>query len=176
MPVYPGAQAHSSLPHDQNNGGNLSCQGQPCHAFAHESRIELCQRARLDRSHHRRPLEQVLQIVIAVLVQPTNLYMLLLPSQLAFRNLMVGAGTGHHTKTAIGPKLPLGTEPVRSLQNAQQLSGSNRTNRWNLTQLSASRSLRTSWRNLLSASSCWYYNSARRRTPGSSIFASHSAR
>ena len=99
-----------------------------------DARIELCQRARLDRSHHRRPLEQVLQIVIAVLVQPTNLYMLLLPSQLAFRNLMVGAGTGHHTKTAIGPKLPLGTELVRSLQNAQQLSGSNRTNRWNLTQ------------------------------------------
>ena len=114
-----GVEAHSSLPHDQNNSGNFPRQGQPCHlwphAFGHECRIELCQRAALDRSHYRRLLEQVLQIVIAVLIQPANLCMLLLPSQLVFRYLTVGAGTGHHTQTAIGPQLPLGTKPVRGL-------------------------------------------------------------
>jgi len=57
-----------------------------------------------------------------------------LPSQLAFRHLMVGAGTGHQTETAIGPQLPLGSKPVWGLQNTQQFSGSNRTDRWNLTQ------------------------------------------
>src|SRR5215475_7226877 len=107
-----GVEAHSSLPHDQNNSGNLSCQGQPSHlwphAFGHESLIELRQRTGLDRGHHRRALEQILQIVIVVFVQPANLYMLLLPSQLALRHLMVGAGTGHYTQTAIGPQLPLG--------------------------------------------------------------------
>src|SRR5262249_11390149 len=77
---------------------------------------------------------QVLQIVIAVLVQPADLCMLLLPSQLAFLSLMVSAGTGYYSEPAIGPQLPLGTKPVRSLQNAQQLSRPNRSHRWNRTQ------------------------------------------
>src|SRR5258707_643257 len=46
--------------------------------------------------------------------------MLLLPSELAVRNLVIGAGTGHHTKPTIGPQLALGTKPVRGLQNTQQ--------------------------------------------------------
>src|SRR6267143_3835246 len=60
--------------------------------------------------------------------------MLLLPSELAVRNLVMGAGPGHHTKPTIGPQLALGTKPVRGLQNTQQFGRPNRANRRNRTQ------------------------------------------
>src|SRR5262245_20975941 len=58
----------------------------------------------------------------------------LLPSQLPVSNLVIGTGTGHHAETAIGPQLPLGTKPMRGLQDAQQFRRPNRSHRRNLTQ------------------------------------------
>jgi len=93
-----GVEAHSSLPYDQYDGGNLPGQGQSCHlrphAFGQQCRIELCERTRLDRSHDRRTLEEVLQIVIAVLVQPASLLPLLLASELALLHLVIGTAAG----------------------------------------------------------------------------------
>ena len=75
-----GVEAHSSLPYDQYDRGNLSGQSQARHLWPHtlgnQSRVELLEGARLARSHGGRTLKQVLQIVIAILVQPANLDML----------------------------------------------------------------------------------------------------
>src|SRR6202795_2070860 len=67
-----GVEAHSSLPHDQHNGGNLPGQGQPRHFRPHapgqQFRVELREGARLGRGDDRRTLEHILQIVIVISV------------------------------------------------------------------------------------------------------------
>ena len=72
-----GVEAHSSLPHDQNDRGNLPGQGQPRHfrphALSQQFRIELREGTRLGRGDDRRSLEKIFQIVIVISVQPANL-------------------------------------------------------------------------------------------------------
>ena len=72
-----GVEAHSSLPHDQYDRGNFPGQGQPRHlrphALGQQFRVKLLERTRLARGDHRRTFEQILQIVIAIHVQPANL-------------------------------------------------------------------------------------------------------
>src|SRR5215472_3693410 len=69
-------EAHSSLPYDQYDRGNLSGQGQSSHfwphAFGHQSRKELLEGARLARSYGCRTLKQILKIVIVVVVESAN--------------------------------------------------------------------------------------------------------
>ena len=71
-----GVEAHSSLPYDQYDRGNLSGQSQARHLWPHtlgnQSRVELLEGARLAGSHGGRTLKQVLQIVIAVSVKAPN--------------------------------------------------------------------------------------------------------
>ena len=56
-----GVEAHSSLPHDQNDGGNLPGQSQPRHfrphALGHQFRVELREGTGLGRGDDRRSLE-----------------------------------------------------------------------------------------------------------------------
>ena len=56
-----GVEAHSSLPHDQHDGGDLPDQGQARHLRPHplgqQGRIELLQRTGLGRGDDRRTLE-----------------------------------------------------------------------------------------------------------------------
>ena len=72
-----GVEAHSSLPHDQDDGGNLPGQGQPRHfrprALGHQFRIKLREGTGLGRGDDRRSLEKIFQIVIEISVQPANL-------------------------------------------------------------------------------------------------------
>ncbi len=102
-----GVEAHSSLPHDQNDRGNLPGQSQTRHfrphALSHQFRIELGEGTRLGRGDDRRSLEQILQIVIAILVQPANLDRLLLSFKLPFHNTVIRAAAGLDADTAIGP-------------------------------------------------------------------------
>src|SRR5712671_7947651 len=90
-----GVEAHSSLPHDQNDGGNLPGQGQPRHFRSHapgqQFRIELRERTGLSRGDNRRTFEQILQIVIVISVQPANLDLLLLPFELSFHKVVISA-------------------------------------------------------------------------------------
>ena len=76
-----GVEAHSFLPYDQYDRGNLSRQGQACHlrshAFGHQGRVELLERTRFDGSDGGGALKQVLQIVIAVAVESANRNLLL---------------------------------------------------------------------------------------------------
>jgi hypothetical protein len=64
-----GVEARSSLPHDQDDGGNLPGQGQPRHlrpdALGQQCGVDLLKRTRFARGHDSRALKQILQIVIA---------------------------------------------------------------------------------------------------------------
>src|SRR5580658_8644731 len=133
-----GVEAHSSLPHDQYNGGNLSGQGQTRHlraqALAQQSAVELLQRTRFARGHDRRSLKQILQIVITVAVQSANGALFLHSFELPVDTAVIGAALCLDAKSAVGPELPLAAETVRGLQNAQQYRRPDRTNRRNLTE------------------------------------------
>ena len=76
-----GVEAHSLLPNDQYDRGNLSCQGQSCHLWPHtlgkQSCVELLKGTRLARSHDGRTLKQILQIVIAVSVEAPDQHLFL---------------------------------------------------------------------------------------------------
>src|SRR5882762_10296850 len=78
-----GVEAHSSLPHDQNDRGNLPGQSQTRHfrphALSQQLRIKLREGTGLGRGDDRRSLENIFQIVVVIAVQPTNLDLLLLP-------------------------------------------------------------------------------------------------
>ena len=82
-----GVEAHSSLPHDQYDRGNLPRQGQARHlrphALGQQSRVELLERTGFAGSHDRRTLKQILQIVIAVSVESANRDLLLRSLQLS---------------------------------------------------------------------------------------------
>src|SRR6266853_3069401 len=76
-----GVEAHSFLPYDQYDGGNLSRQGQACHLrshpFGHQGRVEFLERTGFDGSDGGGTLKQILQIVIAVAVESANRNLLL---------------------------------------------------------------------------------------------------
>ena len=131
-----GVEAHSLLPNNQNNGGNLSGQSQPrhlrSHALGQQCRVKLLERAGFGGSDDRRSLEQILQIVIAILVQSAHLDRFFLALKLAFDYLVIGAAVHFDTQTTVGPQLPVGAEPVRRLQDPQQHRRPDRTDRGNL--------------------------------------------
>src|SRR5713226_9111882 len=131
-----GVEAHSSLPYDQHDGGNFPSQGQACHLRPHplgqQGRVELLERTGLGRGDDRRALKQILQIVIAIFVQPANQYGLLGSLQLPFDIAVIGTAVGLNAQTAQGPQLSLGAKPMRGLQDAQQHGRSDRTDRRDL--------------------------------------------
>src|SRR6266436_2886042 len=102
-----GVEAHSSLPHDQHNGGNLPGQSQPRHFRPHapgqQFRIELREGTGLARGDDRRSLEKIFQIVIVISVEPANLDRPLLPLELSFQNLVIRATARFDADIAIGP-------------------------------------------------------------------------
>src|ERR1700676_2144782 len=102
-----GVEAHSFLPYDQYDRGNLSRQGQACHlrshAFGHQGRVELLERTRFDRSDGGGALKQVLQIVIAVVVESTNRNLLLSSFELSLDFTVIGTAVRFDGKTAIFP-------------------------------------------------------------------------
>src|SRR5260370_17395717 len=114
-----GVEARSSLPHHQHDGGNLPGQGQTRHlrpeALGQQSGVELLKRTGFARSHDRRTLKQILQIVIAVLVQSANGTLFLPSLQLPVQTTVIGAPLSLPAKSAFLPHLPLLTETTRRL-------------------------------------------------------------
>ena len=70
--------------------------------------------------------------MIAVSVQSANGDLFLGSFELPVDTPVIGAALCLDAKSAVGPQLPLGAETMRSLQNAEQYGGSDRTNRRNL--------------------------------------------
>jgi hypothetical protein len=102
-----GVEARSSLPHDQHDGGNLPGQGQTRHlrpdALGQQSWVELLKRTGFARSHDRRTLKQILQIVIAVPLKSANGDLFLGSLQLPVDTTVIGAAMCLDAKTAVGP-------------------------------------------------------------------------
>src|ERR1700719_4204535 len=111
-----GVEARSSLPYDQHDGGNLPGQGQARHlrpdALGQQSGVELLKRTGFARCRDRRTLKQILQIVIAVLVQSANAARFLHSFELPVDTPVIGAALGLDAKSAVRPELPLGPETV----------------------------------------------------------------
>src|SRR6202162_4192269 len=157
----------SFLPKDESDRCNLSRQGEASHrrlhAFREQALVEIVERSLAAAGHRRRTLEDGFHIVIMILIEPTNLLGFFRTLQLSSHVTVLRTVARIDRQTAIGPELTLGAEPMRSLDQRDQQSSPNRTNRRNLTQyfhrallwLSANRSRRTSWRNARRASSCW---------------------
>ena len=76
-----GVEAYSFLPDDQRDRCNFARQRQASHLrphpFGNESSIELLERASLGGGEGRGTLEQVLEIVIMIAVEPAKRYLLL---------------------------------------------------------------------------------------------------
>src|SRR4030095_15591383 len=78
--------------------------------------------------------EDGLEIVIVILIKPTESDRFLRVLQSTFYVAVFRAGVGLDRKAAVAPQLPFSTEPVRSLNQRDQQSGPNRTDVGNLTQ------------------------------------------
>jgi len=73
-----GVEADSFLPDDQSNGGDLARYGETRHRrlrpFSEQSTVKLIQGASTAAGPRRRTFEDVLEIVIAVFIEPTKLH------------------------------------------------------------------------------------------------------
>src|SRR6202140_1199474 len=131
-----GVEAHSFLPYDQYDGGNLSRQGQAGHLrphpFGQQSRVEFLERTWFDGSDGGGTLKQILQIVIAVSIESANRDLLLGFLQLSFNRTVIGTAMRFDGKTAVFPERSLGAEALRCLDQRDQQSRPNRTDRRDL--------------------------------------------
>src|SRR6202043_2503255 len=100
-------EAHSSLPHNQCDGGNLPGQGETRHlrpdALAQQSGVELLKRTGFARCHERRTLKPILQIVITVAVQSANGARFLHSFELSIDTPVIGAALRLDAKSAVRP-------------------------------------------------------------------------
>src|SRR2546427_5741644 len=83
---------------------------------------------------NRRTLEDIFQIVVVVGVESANGQEPFGALELALDKTVFPAAVGLQSQTAIGPELPLGAKAMRRLDQSDQQSRPDRTNRWNLTQ------------------------------------------
>src|SRR6267378_2449068 len=131
-----GVEAHSFLPYDQHNGGNLPRQSQTCHLRSHpfgkQGRVEFLERTRFDGSDGGGTLKQILQIVIAVAVESANRDLLLGFLQLPFHRTIISTAMRFDGKAAVFPEWSLGAEAVRCLDQRDQQSRPDRADRRDL--------------------------------------------
>jgi hypothetical protein len=111
-----GVETDSSLPDDQSDRCNLSRQGETSHRWSHpfgkQCLVKIAERSSRGAGPHGRTLEDILQIMIVVVIQPTKLLGFLRTLQLSFDNAVLCAVVGFQPQPAVGPQLPLGAEPV----------------------------------------------------------------
>ena len=150
-----GVETHSFLPDQQSDRRNLARQGQArhrrLHSSGHQSGVELLQRSGDGSGSGGRTLEDIFQIVIVIAVEPADRQEFLRAFELSLHEAVFAAAGGLQSQTAVGPELPLGAKAMRRLNQSNQQSRPDRTDRRNLAQqfialcfrLSANRSCRT---------------------------------
>jgi hypothetical protein len=89
----------------------------------------LCQRR---SSPHGRTLEDILEIVVMVGIQPTKLWWFLGTLQLSLDRAVLRAVVSLQRKPTVGPQLALAAEAVGRLHQRHQMSRPKRTNTRNL--------------------------------------------
>src|SRR5229473_5731453 len=130
-----GVEAYSSLPDHQADRGDLARQGQARHLrldpFGDQRIVELPERSGLGSSDGRSTLEQILQIVIVMAIQLTNRDLLLRPLQLPLDVTVLGTAVRFNPKPAVRPELSLGAKAMRCLEDRDDKSRPDRTDRRN---------------------------------------------
>src|ERR1019366_4532552 len=82
--------------------------------------VEIVERSLPAAGHSGRTLEDGLHIMIVILIEPTNLLWFLGTLQLSGHVTVLCTVACLDRQTAVGPKLTLGTEPVRGLDQRDQ--------------------------------------------------------
>src|ERR1700686_1955155 len=126
-----GVETYSFLPDDQSDRGNLPRQRGPSHRWSHpfgeQVLVKIAERSIAGAGPHGRTLEDILEIVVMVRIQPTKLRWFLGTLQLSLDTPVLRAVVGLQRKAAVGRQLPLGAEPVGRLHQRHQVSRPKRT-------------------------------------------------
>src|SRR5580658_646848 len=119
-----GVEACSFLPNGQRDGCHLARQGQTRHLRPHslgqQTFVKLLERSGLGSSHRGSTLEQVLEIMIVIAIQPTNRGRLLRALQLSLDVTLLGTAVGLDSEPEVRPELSLGTKTMRCLDQSDQ--------------------------------------------------------
>src|SRR5882724_7674741 len=131
-----GVETCSFLPDDQSDRSNLPRQGETSHRWSHpfgeQVLVKIAERSSAGAGPHGRTLENILEIVVMVRVQPAKLRWFPGRLQLSLDRAVLRAVVGLQRKPAVGPQLALGAEAVGRLQQRHQVSRPKRTNTRNL--------------------------------------------
>ena len=82
------------------------------HAFGEQALVEIVERSLAAAGHGRRTLEDGFQIMIMILIEPTQLLWFLGTLQLSSHVTVLRTVARLNRQTAVGPQLPLGAEPM----------------------------------------------------------------
>ncbi len=110
-----GVETHSFLPDDQRDRGNLPRQGEASHRWLHplgkQSLVKIVKRSGGNAGRRSRTLEDIFQVVVMIGIQSAKLLRFLGALQLSFDIAVLRTVARFQPQAAIGPQLPLGTEP-----------------------------------------------------------------
>src|SRR5467141_326823 len=131
-----GVETCSFLPGNQGDRGNLPRQGETSHRWSHpfgeQGLIKIAERSIAGAGSHGRTLEDILEIVVVVIIQPTKLLWLSRTLQLSLDIAVLRAVVRFQRQPTVGPQLALSAEPVGRLHQRHQVSRPKRTNTRNL--------------------------------------------
>src|SRR5260370_2248512 len=131
-----GVETCAFLPDDQCDRCNIARQGERGHRwsppFGKQGLVKIAKWSGGGAGLHGRTLEDILEIMVVVIIQPAKLLWFLGTSQLSFDKTVLRAVMGLQPKPTVVPQLPLGAKPMRRLHQRNQLSRPKRTNTRNL--------------------------------------------
>src|SRR5215469_5700540 len=136
---FVGVEVFSFLPQRQRNGCDLACQGEAHHgrfdAFGQRALVKLPKWSRYHAGPGRRGFEQTLEIVIVIFIQTANGKLLFGAAPFAVHVDIFSGDASFQSQSAVLPQLALTAETMRGLDQCHRQSGTNRTQRGNLSQL-----------------------------------------
>src|SRR5260370_34234420 len=114
-----GVETCSFLPDDQCDRCNLPRQGETGHRwsppFGKQGLVKIAKWSGGGAGLHGRTLEDILEIMVGVIIQPAKLLWFLGTSQLSFDKTVLRAVMGLQPKPTGVPQLPVGAEPMSLL-------------------------------------------------------------
>src|SRR5580700_1867586 len=131
-----GVETDSFLPNDQSDGCDLARQRETrhrhLHSFGEQSGVEILKGSWYDTGQGGRTFEDVFQIMVMVGVEPTDGQEFFGTLELSIHETVLGTGSSRQGQTAVGPELPLGTDPIRAVLLIALIQTPNRADTGNL--------------------------------------------
>src|ERR1700722_13984107 len=119
-----GVETNSFLPDDQSDGRDLARQSEPRHRWLHppgdQTGVELLEWSGNGSGPRRGTLEDFLQIVIVVGVEPANGHEFLGAFQPALYDSVFSTRGGFQCQTTVGPQLSLGAKTMWRLHQSNE--------------------------------------------------------